>query len=146
MDFTKYLIENAYILIPVLYILGNVLKSLQFIPDKFIPVLLLGLGIILACFWLGFSTSSVIQGVLITGITVYSNQVFKQLLKNDNIVSDVISNITQDETVKSEVKTDSATISTVTDSAKTKLRVDDPENEVSDGAVVNATPSSSPTV
>ena len=37
MDFMNYIIENALILIPVLYILGMFLKALEFIKDKYIP-------------------------------------------------------------------------------------------------------------
>lgn len=108
MDFSKYLVENAYVLIPVLYILGNILKDLKFIADKYIPILLLALGILLACCWLGFDISAVIQGILITGITVYSNQVVKQILKNENsivgITSEVINKANE---VREEVKTES---------------------------------------
>jgi hypothetical protein len=61
MDFTKYIVENAFVLIPVLYILGNILKELKFIPDKIIPLVLLLLGILLACLLLGFNINSVIK-------------------------------------------------------------------------------------
>ena len=37
MDFMNYIIENALILIPVLYILGSFLKGLENIKDKYIP-------------------------------------------------------------------------------------------------------------
>ena len=35
MDFMNYIIENALILIPVLYILGSFLKGLESIKDKY---------------------------------------------------------------------------------------------------------------
>lgn len=112
MDFTKYLVENAYVLIPVLYILGNILKDLKFISDKYIPLLLLVLGIFLSCAWLGFNMTAVIQGILLTGVTVYSNQVVKQLLKNDMSISDItVQAINKANEVKEEVKTEDSTVS-----------------------------------
>ena len=45
MDFMNYIIENALILIPVLYILGSFLKGLENIKDKYIPLVLLAIGI-----------------------------------------------------------------------------------------------------
>lgn len=83
MDFTKYLVENALILIPVLYILGMILKGLGSISNKYIPVILLVIGIILACLLLGLDINSVIQGVLITGVTVYANQLIVQAKKDE---------------------------------------------------------------
>lgn len=110
MDFTKYLVENAYVLIPVLYILGNILKDLKFIADKYIPLLLLTLGILLACLWMGVNISSVIQGILITGVTVYSNQVVKQLLKNETSIANLtVQAINQATETKEEVKTEATT-------------------------------------
>lgn len=108
MDFTKYLVENAYVLIPVLYILGNILKDLKFIADKYIPLLLLVLGILLSCAWLGFDISAVIQGILLTGITVYSNQVIKQILKKETSIANIsLEAINKANEVKEEIKTES---------------------------------------
>lgn len=122
MDFTKYLVENAYVLIPVLYILGNILKDLKFISDKYIPIILLGLGILLACGWLGFNITSIIQGILLTGITVYSNQVMKQLLKNDTSIADItVQALNKVAETKDQVKAEASTTSinnTVSDNSQ----------------------------
>lgn len=110
MDFTKYLVENAYVLIPVLYILGNILKDLKFIADKYIPILLLALGILLACCWLGFDISAVIQGILLTGITVYSNQVIKQILKKETSIADItVQALNKVAETKDQVKSEAST-------------------------------------
>lgn len=81
MDFVKYITENALVLIPVLYILGLILKSTEKVEDKYIPVVLLPVGVILAMLLVGFTVQGFIQGVLITGATVYTNQLVKQFNK-----------------------------------------------------------------
>lgn len=83
MDFTKYLVENALILIPFLYIIGLILKGLQTIPDKYIPVILLFVGIVMACLLLGLNVQAIIQGVLVVGVTTYTDQFVKQLKKDE---------------------------------------------------------------
>ena len=83
MDFMNYIIENALILIPVLYILASFLKGLENIKDKYIPLILLTIGIGFSVAIIGFSVDAIIQGILVTGVTVYSNQLIKQLNKNE---------------------------------------------------------------
>ncbi|CAI3193060.1 phage holin family protein [Clostridium neonatale] len=77
----NYITENALILIPVLYVLGTILKSTDMIKDKYIPVILLPVGVVLAMFSLGFNINGVIQGILVTGASVYVNQLIKQVNK-----------------------------------------------------------------
>ena len=83
MDIITYITENAIILIPVLVIIGLILKKLEFIPDKFIPLILLPLGIVGAMALGGWTVDSAIQGILVTGAAVYGNQIVKQLRKNE---------------------------------------------------------------
>lgn len=79
----QYITEHALILIPVLNILGMIIKGFPKIPDKYIPVILLFFGITGAVAVMGFNAPAVIQGILITGTAVYGNQVVKQLKKAD---------------------------------------------------------------
>ena len=79
----NYIVDNCLILIPVLYIIGMILKNLEYIEDKYIPLILLPIGIALAIVIKGIDVNSVIQGVLITGVTVYGNQIFKQINKEE---------------------------------------------------------------
>ena len=78
MDFTSYLVDNALILVPVMYFIGFCIKNTKVIKDKYIPIILLPIGILFFFFFLGFNVNSVIQGILITGATVYTNQLLKQ--------------------------------------------------------------------
>ena len=68
MDVLSYIINRALVLIPVLNILGMILKTLEKIPDKFIPLILLAAGILGSIALMGVSADSVIQGVLVTAI------------------------------------------------------------------------------
>lgn len=79
----QYITEHALILIPVLNILGMIIKGFHKIPDKYIPIILLFFGITGAVAIMGLNAQAAIQGVLITGTAVYGNQVFKQLKKKE---------------------------------------------------------------
>ena len=81
MEFTNFIMENALVLIPALYVIGAILKKTEYVVDKYIPVILLPLGIVGAVALMGFSAESVIQGILVTGATVLTNQVVKQSSK-----------------------------------------------------------------
>ncbi len=75
----KYLYEGTLILIPVLNVIGWILKNTQYIPDKYIPLVLLPLGVLGSLGIMGFNVTAVLQGVLVTGTAVYSNQLVKQM-------------------------------------------------------------------
>lgn len=84
MDFFNYITENALILIPVLYIIGMILKGTQKISNKYIPIILLPIGIMLSMGIMhSISADAIIQGVLVTGASVYANQLVKQSQKPD---------------------------------------------------------------
>ena len=82
MDFMNYMIENRLILIPVLDILGSFLKGLENVKDKYIPLVLLTIGIGFSVAIIGFSVDAIIQGILVTGVTVLGNQLIKQSKKD----------------------------------------------------------------
>ena len=77
------------ILVPVLYIIGTALKKTTLVNDKFIPIILGAIGIILSCLYViatcGFSAMSIFtaitQGILVAGCSVYCNQLIVQSKK-----------------------------------------------------------------
>lgn len=75
----EYIVENALVLVPVLNIIGMIIKNTEKIKDKYIPLILLFFGIVGTVAILGLSAHSVVQGILVTGTAVYGNQVVKQL-------------------------------------------------------------------
>lgn len=91
MDILNFISEELLILIPVLYLIGNALKNTQMINDRFIPVYLGLISMFVTVLYKGslsgFSfengVQSAIQGILIAGATVYSNQIVKQIKKEE---------------------------------------------------------------
>jgi len=83
MNFMDYIVENALVLIPVLYLFGEIIKGIGKIPNKYIPLILLALGMGGALWLLGPSVGSAVQGLMVTGVTVYGNQVVKQMRKEE---------------------------------------------------------------
>lgn len=74
-----YIVQEALILIPVLGVLGTLLKQMPFIPNWLIPFLITLFGVLGACGLLGFSVPSAIQGILISGAEMLGYQMIKQV-------------------------------------------------------------------
>lgn len=83
MEILSYIVTEALVLIPVLIIIGQILKNIQAIPDKWIPLILLPLGVVGAMALGGWTVDSAIQGILVTGAAVYGNQLVKQIKKDE---------------------------------------------------------------
>jgi hypothetical protein len=83
MDFVSLITENALILVPALYVLGMIFKGTEKIQDKYIPLILLPIGIAGAIALIGFSVQGFIQGILVVGAAVYANQLVKQFKKDE---------------------------------------------------------------
>ena len=79
MELLKYTVENCLVLIPVLNVIGQIIKGIERIDNRFIPLILLAFGVAGSIGILGFNADAVIQGVLVTGTAVYGNQLVKQL-------------------------------------------------------------------
>lgn len=93
MNYFEYIKVELLVLIPVLYLIGVALKISR-LKDKWIPLVLGGVSVFLCLLWV-LSTSkistfaesctavftAVTQGVLLSGASVYANQIFKQSKK-----------------------------------------------------------------
>ncbi|WP_343090626.1 phage holin family protein, partial [Clostridioides difficile] len=53
------------------------------LDNKYIPIILLVLGIGFSIWMLGFNPSSILQGILCWGVAIGANQVYKQLKDGD---------------------------------------------------------------
>ena len=98
MDITQiiqnYVKPELLVVAVVLYFIGMALKNTEKINDKYIPVILGFLGIIISAIYVvatslfnGYQSvlmaifTSVVQGILVAGLSVYANQIIKQSKK-----------------------------------------------------------------
>lgn len=82
MEFMEFLIEEALVMVPVLYIIGEFIKRLETIKDKYIPITLLVVSVGFTPLLIGsYSADSIVQAILVAGVTVLSNQLLKQSRK-----------------------------------------------------------------
>lgn len=79
----EYIVEQALIVIPVLLILGKVIKGTPNVKDWLIPYILLALGVVFTVALTGFNVDGIIQGVLVSGAAVFGNQLYKQAKNKD---------------------------------------------------------------
>ena len=82
----NYIVEDGLILIPVLYVIGYIIKHTNILSNRWIPLVLLVIGIIFSIFLLNDAiVDRVIQGILIAGVTVFIDQVKKQNFEKEGL-------------------------------------------------------------
>lgn len=92
----NYIKPELLVVAIVLYFIGMGLKNAEKIADKYIPIILGVLGVIIAGIYVlatsdfnGYQSilmaifTSLVQGILVAGASVYVNQVIKQLQKKE---------------------------------------------------------------
>jgi hypothetical protein len=84
MDLVQYVVDEALIIVPVLWVIGAFLKQTPFFANWAIVWVLLFVGIVLTMALLGTSVVSFIQGILVTGVAVMGHQLLKQTLEGLN--------------------------------------------------------------
>lgn len=91
MSFTEYIKPELLILVPVLYIIGAMIKDSATISNRFIPAILGGIGVFLSLLYVigstGFSATGIFtaitQGILVAGAAVYTHEFITQMLKTE---------------------------------------------------------------
>lgn len=92
----NYVKPELIVVAVVLYFIGMGLKQAQAVKDKYIPIILGGIGIVLCAIWV-LATSplgtgqdiamavftAIVQGVLVAGLSTYINQIVKQSSKSE---------------------------------------------------------------
>ena len=92
----EYIKPELLILAIVLYFVGIGIKNTEIIKDKYIPLILGILGIIISAIYVIATSSvtgyqdiliiiftSIVQGILVAGASVYVNQLIKQIKKEE---------------------------------------------------------------
>lgn len=80
MEILEFIAQEGLVMIPVLLIIGSFIKSANFIPNEYIPFVLLAISVILTPLVLGgYSANTFVQSVLVTGVAVLGNQMYKQV-------------------------------------------------------------------
>lgn len=100
MDVTQviqnYVKPELLVVAVVLYFVGMGIKNTEKISNKYIPVILGALGIIISAIYViatsvfnGYQAifmaifTSIVQGILVAGLSVYANQLVKQAQKSE---------------------------------------------------------------
>lgn len=91
MDIMNYVKPELIVVAIVLYIIGMAIKKAKYIDDKYIPLILGVIGIVLAAIWVFANVplnttqdilmaifTSIVQGILVAGLSTYINQIIKQ--------------------------------------------------------------------
>jgi phosphoglycerol transferase MdoB-like AlkP superfamily enzyme len=86
---TEYITPELLILIPCLYIIGLMIKEIEIISNKYIPLILTGVSLVLTSLYVigvgGFSAinifSAIVQSILCVACAVYADQIKKQFRK-----------------------------------------------------------------
>ena len=92
----NYVKPELIVVAVVLYFIGMGLKQSQMVKDKYIPLILGGIGIALCAVWVFASCpistgqeiamavfTAIVQGILVAGLSTYVNQTIKQIGKNE---------------------------------------------------------------
>lgn len=92
----NYVKPELIVVAVVLYFIGMGLKQAQAVKDKYIPLIIGGIGIVLCAIWVlatcTLSTgqdiamavfTAIVQGILVAGLSTYVNQIIKQIGKDE---------------------------------------------------------------
>lgn len=92
----EYIKPELLVVAVVLYFVGIGLKKTELIKDKYIPVILGVIGVIVSAIYIIATTSingyqevliviftAIVQGILVAGASVYINQIIKQSNKEE---------------------------------------------------------------
>ena len=92
----NYVQPELIVVALVLYFIGMGLKKAEAVPDKYIPLILGGIGVVLCAIWVLATCpldsgqniamavfTAIIQGILVAGLSTYVNQIVKQSQKTE---------------------------------------------------------------
>ena len=84
MDILNYVVQEGLVMVPVLYIIGEIVKGTELLSNKWIPLALLIVSVGFTPLLLGtYTADNVVQAVLVAGVTVFGNELIKQSSRED---------------------------------------------------------------
>lgn len=84
MDILNYVVQEGLVMIPVLFIIGEIIKGTELLGNKWIPLVLLVVSLGFTPLVLGtYDANNVVQAILVAGATVFGNELIKQSSKGD---------------------------------------------------------------
>lgn len=85
MDILNYVVQEGLVMVPVLYIIGEIVKGTELLSSKWIPLVLLVVSIGFTPLLLGaYTADNIVQAILVAGATVFGNELIKQSSKGDD--------------------------------------------------------------
>lgn len=84
MDVVNYIVQEGLVMIPVLFIIGEIIKGTELLSNKWIPLVVLVISIGFTPLVLGsYTADNIVQAVLVAGVTVFGNELIKQTSRED---------------------------------------------------------------
>ena len=84
MDILNYVVQEGLVMIPVLFIIGEIVKGTELLGNKWIPLVILIVSVGFTPLVLGaYTAGNIVQAVLVAGVTVFGNELVKQSSKGD---------------------------------------------------------------
>ena len=84
MDILNYIVQEGLVMIPVLFIIGEIIKGTELLGNKWIPLVILIVSIGFTPLVLGaYTADNIVQAVLVAGVTVFGNELIKQSSRGD---------------------------------------------------------------
>ena len=82
MDILNYVVQEGLVMIPVLFIIGEIVKGTELLGNKWIPLAVLIISVGFTPLVLGaYTADNIVQAVLVAGVTVFGNELIKQSSK-----------------------------------------------------------------
>ena len=84
MDAVTFIVEEGLIMIPFLFILGEIIRNTELVSNKWIPLVLVVISIGFTPLVIGgYTPAAIVQAVLVAGATVFGDQLVKQIRRDD---------------------------------------------------------------
>ena len=85
MDVVNYIVQEGLVMIPVLFIIGEIVKGTELLSNKWIPLVVLVISVAFTPLVLGtYTADNIVQAVLVAGVTVFGNELIKQSSRGDD--------------------------------------------------------------